>query len=217
MQDSFIKHADIINTYYENDAKKLYKMVDKVLKNLHFTDVDVEDFYSFASEIFVVEVIPNYNPEKPFEAFLYSTLYKKFCTRMTRETRDKRCTKVEIDGVDENGNKIKIKEIIPDVRMDASIKDEDGSTYGELIPDKTDIENEIFGVEDREEWHREVKIFLTLLSPLQKKIALMLSDNYTPEEICEDLHIDMTHYNHSVKRMFADENIKILRPLMNHN
>ena len=61
----------IINTYYSNEAKELHKMVDKVLKNLHFTEVDTEDFYSLATDIFVSEVIPNYNPEKPFESFLY--------------------------------------------------------------------------------------------------------------------------------------------------
>lgn len=217
MEELFVRYEDIINTYYENDAKKLHNTVNKVLKNLHFKDVDLEDFYSFATEIFVMEVIPNYNPEKPFEAFLYSTLYKKFCTRMTRETRDKRCTKVEIDKVDEHGNKKKVKEIIPDVRMDAPIKDEDNSTFGDLIADKTDVENEIFGKEDREEWHKEVKQYLSSLSPLQKRIIFMLSDNYTPNEICEDLHIDISHYNHSVNRMFADEKTKILRPLMNHN
>ena len=101
--------------------------------------------------------------------------------------------------------------------MDAPIKDEDNSTFGDLIADKTDVENEIFGKEDREEWHKEVKQYLSSLSPLQKRIIFMLSDNYTPDEICEDLHIDISHYNHSVNRMFADEKIKILRPLMNHN
>ena len=136
---------------------------------------------------------------------------------MKRETRDKRCTKVENDKVDEHGNNKKVKEIIPDVRMDAPIKDEDNSTFGDLIADKTDVENEIFGKEDREEWHKEVKQYLSSLSPLQKRIIFMLSDNYTPDEICEDLHIDISHYNHSVNRMFADEKIKILRPLMNHN
>ena len=39
------KMQSIINTYYSNEAKELHKMVDKVLKNLHFTEVDTEDFY----------------------------------------------------------------------------------------------------------------------------------------------------------------------------
>ena len=66
MEELFVRYEDIINTYYENDAKKLHNTVNKVLKNLHFKDVDLEDFYSFATEIFVMEVIPNYNPEQPF-------------------------------------------------------------------------------------------------------------------------------------------------------
>ena len=51
------KMQSIINTYYSNEAKELHKMVDKVLKNLHFTEVDTEDFYSLATDIFVYEVI----------------------------------------------------------------------------------------------------------------------------------------------------------------
>ena len=38
MQDSFIKHADIINTYYENDAKKLYKLLKELADYLLIQD-----------------------------------------------------------------------------------------------------------------------------------------------------------------------------------
>ena len=44
----------IINRYYENEARELHKMVDYVLKKLHFTEVDKEDFYSLATDIFFV-------------------------------------------------------------------------------------------------------------------------------------------------------------------
>ena len=50
----------ILNTYYANNAKKLHIMVDKILFKLRFTDVDNEDFYSLANEIFV-DVIKRYD------------------------------------------------------------------------------------------------------------------------------------------------------------
>ena len=42
----------IIATYYANDAKKLQQMSDKVLTKLKFFDVDKDEFYSLADEIF---------------------------------------------------------------------------------------------------------------------------------------------------------------------
>ena len=36
----------IIDSYYKNNAKKLHKMVDKILQKLHFIDVDKDEFYS---------------------------------------------------------------------------------------------------------------------------------------------------------------------------
>ena len=203
----------VTNLYYENNANKLHKMVDRVLKSLKFHDIDVEDFYSLANEVFTI-VLRDYNKEQDFDGFLYSSLYKKFCTEMTGRTRDKRCTKEEIEEENEQGNKVIQKKVVADIRLDAPIKDGENSTYGDLVPDKNTVESEVIGEEKREEWHKEVKKYLESLSPLQRKIAFLLSDNFTPEEICEDLHITMSHYNNSVRRIFAHEKTKILIPLV---
>ncbi len=199
--------------YYKNNAKKLHNMVDKILYRLKFRDIDYEDFYSLANEVFT-SALNNYDKEKDFDGFLYSCLNKKFKTEMTRRTRDKRCTKIEIENIDEFGNKIIRKKIIPDIRIDASLKEGESFTFGDIIADKTLIEEKVIGGDEREEWHTEVKQYLKSLSPLQRKIAFMLSDNYLPDEICKELHITMNHYKNSVKRIFADEKIKILRPLV---
>lgn len=199
--------------YYENNAKKLHKMVDNVLHNLKFNNIDYEDFYCLANEVFTI-VLRDYDKEQDFDGFLYSCLYKKFCTAMTRTQRDKRCTKVTVTKINEDGSKVAEKEVVQDIRMDAPIKDDENSTFGDMIAAKTNVEDKVFGEEDREEWHKEVKIFLQSLSPLQREIAFMISDNFTQEEICDELHITMKHYSNSVKRIFADEKIKILRPLV---
>ena len=188
----------ILNLYYENNANKLHKMVDKILIKLKFHDIDNEDFYSLANEVFV-DVLKRYDNSKDFDGFLYSSLYKKFCTEMTRRNRKKRqADKMALSWEEKVGNS------------------EDNVTIGETIADKNTIESELFE-EKKEEWRREVKEYLQKLSPLQRKIAFLLSDNNTPYEICEELHITMQHFENSLKRILADERIKPLRPLVERN
>ena len=59
----------IINTYYKNNAKNLHKMVDKILVRLKFFDVDQDDFYSLANEIFF-DAIKRYDGKQSFKGFL---------------------------------------------------------------------------------------------------------------------------------------------------
>lgn len=188
----------IINAYYVNNASKLHKMVDKILFKLKFVDVDREDFYSLANEIFV-DVIRRYNGKQDFDGFLYSCLTNKFKTEMTRQNRQKRqADKMALSLEEKVGN------------------DDKNVTIGELIADKNTVESEIFK-EKKEEWRREVKEYLEKLSPLQRKIAFLMSDNNTPDEICEELHITMKHFENSLKRILSDERIKILRPIVERN
>ena len=188
----------IINAYYVNNASKLHKMVDKILFKLKFVDVDREDFYSLANEIFV-DVIKRYNGKQDFDGFLYSCLTNKFKTEMTRRNRQKRqADKMALSLEEKVGN------------------DDKNVTIGELIADKNTVESEIFK-EKKEEWRREVKEYLEKLSPLQRKIAFLMSDNNTPDEICEELHITMKHFENSLKRILSDERIKILRPIVERN
>lgn len=188
----------IVNSYYANNAIKLRKMVDKILIKLKFYEVDNEDFYSLANEIFV-DVLKRYDGKQDFDGFLYSCLMNKFKTEMTRRNRQKRQADRTALSLDEKVG-----------------SDEDGMTVGDTVADKKTIEGEIFK-EEREEWRKEVKEYLEKLSPLQRKIAFLLSDNNTPNEICEELHITMKHFENSVKRILADERIRPLRALVERN
>ena len=188
----------IIVSYYADNAKKLHKMVDKILLKLKFFDVDSEDFYSLANEIFV-DVLRRYDGKQDFNGFLYSSLYKKFCTEMTRRGRMKRAA-------DKNA-----------ISIDAKIcNEEESPTIGDTLTTGKTIESELFE-ENKDEWKREVKEYLQKLSPLQRQIAFLLSDNNTPDEICEELHITMKHFENSLKRILADERIRPLRPLVERN
>jgi hypothetical protein len=79
-QDLFVKHTDIIEDFFGDNSRKLHKTVDTVLNNLHFYDVDETEYYSLTDEIFITEVLANYDDKQDFMKFLKTCLYKKFCT-----------------------------------------------------------------------------------------------------------------------------------------
>ena len=187
---------EILNVYYADNAKKLHKTVDKILfKFGGLSNKDVDDFYSLANEVFV-DVMRRYDASQSFDGFLYSCLSKKIKTEMTKRNREKR------------------KADRMAVSIDAPIGEDDGSTLRDVIAGDFTIEKEVIEKKKREEWRKEVEEYLNNLSPLQRKIAFLLSDNSTPDEICEELHITVKHFKNSMKRILADERIKPLRPLV---
>ena len=199
----------IINSYYKNEAKKLHKMADKVLKNLHFVDVNREDFYSLATDVFVTEVIPNYKPGKSFDSFLYSVLYKKFCTEMTKSTRYKRCKKIKTEEKDEKGNVILKEVIIPDKWLNSPVGDRENSTLEDVIPAHKTIESMVFG-EKEIGYSEKMTQYLNRLSLLQKEVLRLISIGFMPSEILEELHINQKMYEDCYQAIHSYRNISIL-------
>lgn len=186
----------ILIAYYSDNARKLHKLVNKILLKFGgLSDKDLDDFYSLANEVFV-DVMRRYDGSQPFDVFLYSCLSNKIKTEMTRRNREKR------------------KADIMSVSIDTPIGDDENSTIGDLIVDDFTIEKEVFEKNKRGEWRKEVYEYLSSLSPLQRKIAFLLSDNNTPDEICKELHITIKHFENSMKRILADERIKPLRQVV---
>ncbi len=198
----------VIHSYYENEAGKLHNMVDKILFQLRFYEVDKDDFYSLANEIFV-SVLKNYDDRQDFDGFLYSCLEKKFKSEMTRRTRDKRCTKVKIRMIDENGNETIRTKIIPDVCIDTPLNDEEDLTLGDTIADSFDTFSKVF--EGKEEgYSKRVLNYLSRLSQLQKKVLSLFAAGYTPPEIKEELHITDRQYNDCQAAIHSYRNVSIL-------
>lgn len=186
----------ILTTYYANNAKKLHKIVDKILLKFGgLLDKDMDDFYSLANEVFV-DVMRRYDGSQSFDGFLFSCLFNKIKTEMTRRNREKR------------------KADRMSISIDTPIGDDENYTIGDLLADDFTVEKELFEKERKDEWREEVIEYLNSLSPLQRKIAFLLSDNNTPDEICEELHITIKHFENSMKRILADERIKPLRLLV---
>lgn len=186
----------ILITYYANNARKLHNMVNQILLKFGgLSDRDLDDFYSLANEVFV-NVMRRYDNSQSFDAFLYSCLLNKIKTEITKRNRIKR-----------RSDRMAIS-------IDTPIGDDENSTIGDMIADVFSVENEIFGEKKKEKWRKEVIEYLNNLSPLQKKIVLLLSNDNTPDDICEELHITMKHFDNSMKRILSDERIKPLRPLV---
>lgn len=186
----------ILITYYSNNARELHRVVNKILLEFGgLSHKDMDDFYSLANEVFV-DVMRRYDNSRPFDTFLYSCLSNKIMSEMTSRNREKRKT-----------DRLSIP-------IDTPIGDDENITLGDMIADKFSIEKEVFEKNNKEEWRKEVIEFLYGLSPLQRKIALLLSDNNTPDEICEELHITLKHFENSLNRILSDEKIKPLKKLI---
>lgn len=164
-------------------------MVDKILFKLRF-DVDNEDFYSLANEIFV-DVLRRYDGKQDFDGFLYSCLTNKFKTEMTRRMRQKRQT-----------DRMSIS-------IDTPIGDKENSTIGDILADKNTVENEFFG-ENKDCYTKEMSQYLSRLSLLQKEVLRLISIGFEPNEILAELHINRKQYEDCYNAIHSYRNISIL-------
>lgn len=179
----------IINSYYEANAQKLRKMVDKILFKLKF-NVDNEDFYSLANEVFV-DVLKRYDGTQSFDGFLYSCLMKKFKTEMTRRNRKKR----QADRMA--------------VSIDSPIGDKECFTIKDILPDENTVEK-IFFEENSDGYSKEICKYLNRLSSLQREVLRLISIGFTPYEIIEELHINKKQYEDCYTAIHSYRNISIL-------
>lgn len=204
MKELFVKFKDIVDYYFNNDAKELHKVVDKVLNNLHFYNVDKEEFYSLADEIFVTEVLPSYDSTQEFEKFLYCCLYMKFCSSMTKSNRDKRSNNVKVEKRDENGNVVKdengnviMEKIkIADESIYTPIKDDSDTTVGDMICGDNGIDCDM----------QIVFEYLNTLSPTQKKIVELKLQGLSDNEVKETLGFSDKKYERCYSKLKSLEN-----------
>lgn len=180
----------IVVSYFQNNAKKLNNMVDKILFKLHFVDIDKNDFYSLANEVFMYAV-RDYEPSKSFDGFLYSCLYKKFCSEMTRRHREKR------------------KADRMSISIDTPVGEDKSLTLGDMIADDFDVEKEVLE-EDEEEYSSKMLLYLSRLSNLQKEFLKLNIAGYLPREIREELHISEKEYADCYAAIHSYRNVSVL-------
>ncbi len=122
----------ILDTYYADNAKRLHKVVDKILLKFGgLSNKDKDDFYSLANEVFV-DVMRRYDCKKSFDGFLYSCLSNKIMTEITRRNREKRKAdklSISLDGITGNDEECNLLEFIPsdfDTFEEAAKRQENG-------------------------------------------------------------------------------------------
>ena len=139
-----------LNRYYENNAAKLRKIVDKILRKFGGV-TDNQEFYSLANEVFL-DVLRKYDPEKKCDPFLYSCLSNRIKSKMSSVNCKKR-KKVLV--IDKGGTKEKV--YVGDISLDAplAMMEKKNLTLKDVLPSDYILEENIF------EMKRDDKVKLT--------------------------------------------------------
>ena len=193
----------IIEKYYANNASKLRKMVDGIVKKFGgLSQKDMDEFYSLANQVFWIAA-KDFNGCGNFNGFLYSRLSLKIMSMMTERNRQKRS---DIQTVThENGAIEKI--FHQTLSLDAPIKDDDRTTLGEVVESQFDIFDEILGLSCSE----NVIEYMDKLTPRQKEIAQLMMDGYGKSDIQKKLNISEKRYIKLLSNMKSFEKTRYLR------
>lgn len=184
--------SGILDRYYADNAKKLHKVVDKILVKFGgLSDKDTDDFYSLANEVFV-DAMKRYDYVQSFDGFLYSCLSNKIMTEITRRNREKR------------------KADRMSTSLDAVSGNDEEFSLLEIIPSDFDTFEEVAKAQERDLYQDKVQMYIARLSNEQVNILNLLIDGYKPNEIREILEISAREYADDMQIMKSYENIKIL-------
>ena len=179
---------EILIEYYENNAKKLHKVVNKILLKFGgLSDKDLDDFYSLANEVFV-DVIKRYDSSQPFETFLYACLLNKIKTEMTKRNREKR------------------KADRMSISIDTPIGDDENTTVGDMVADTLTVEKILFE-ENEESYSKRMLLYLSKLSDFQKEVLRLNIAGYLPGEIREELHMSEKEYSDCYAAIHSYRNV----------
>ena len=181
----------ILVQYYNNNARKLRKLVDGILAGFSgWSNKDVDDFYSLANEVFV-DVMRKYDNSQSFEVFLYSCLSNRIKTEITKRNREKR-----------KADKLSIS-------IDTPLSDEEDITIADVIADDFDMEKEVIG-KGQETGSLRIAKYMDKLSRLQKSVLKLVIDGYLPEEIREKLKINKAQYADCYEAIHSYRNVCVL-------
>ncbi len=190
-EESTVLQPDI-HGYYANNAKKLRRMVDRILSKFGgLSNKDMDDFYSLANEVFV-GVLKRYDGEQSFDGFLYSCLSNKIMSEITRRNREKR------------------KADRMATSLDAINGDNEECSMLNFIQSDFDTFDEAVKMQGSGQYQDKVQMYISKLSNRQVNILNLLVDDYKPNEIRKILEISPREYADDLQIMRSYENVKIL-------
>lgn len=177
-----------IDIYYQDNGKKIRRMVDRILIPFGgISQKDKDDFYSVANETFV-HVLKVYNPEQNFDTFLYSCLQRKIKTEITRRNRIKRRSDAMSVSLDSTDNETNISYLVQ-------------------IASNFDVWEEVNKNKCQNE---KMEKYLNSLSKTQRKILFMLAEDFKHDEIESALKISHQQFLDNLKSIRDYENVCIL-------
>jgi len=190
-EESAVLQPDI-HDYYADNAKKLHRMVDRILSRFGgLSNKDMDDFYSLANEVFA-DVLERYDYVQPFDGFLYSCLSNKIMSEITRRNRKKR-----------RADRMATS-------LDAVSGDNEKGCLLDFIPSDFDTFNEAVREQGSGQYEDKVQMYMSKLSNRQVNILNLLIDGYKPNEIRQILEISPREYAGDMQIMRNYENVKIL-------
>lgn len=190
--DLLTLQSDILDSYYADNAKKLHKVVDRILSKFGgLSNRDKDDFYSLANEVFA-EIMKKYDYEQSFDGFLYSCLLNKIMSEITRRNREKR------------------KADRMAVSFDVTKENEEECSLLDIIPSDFDTFEEVAKRQGHGQYQDKVQQYISRLSNRQVNILNLLVDGYKSNEIQRILDISSTEYSEDLKIMRSYENVRIL-------
>lgn len=200
----------ILNDYYKNGGEKLHKLVNQIINKKYggTADKDMDEFYSVANDVFADIVLHNrYNSSKgDFDDFLYGALCLAIIDEFKKQNRDKRTTKIEV--IDENGNLKKIS--VPNVYLESAVDGYDNLTIGDTIKSDYNLEDETFrGLSESD--NENIREYISTLTPTQKKIAELIGEGLSKNEIIKKIRISKSAYSNNLKAMRHFEKVRILK------
>ncbi len=182
---------EILEQYYENNAKKLRGIVDKILLRFGgLSDKDVDDFYSLANEVFA-DAIGRYKEDQSFDGFLYSCLSNKIKTEMTKRNRYKRRAD---------------RMAVP---LDMPVGDGEHCTLAEKIPSDINVEDEVLG-NSMELMDQRIQDYLGSLCGIQRRIIEMKMQDIGTACIKKQLNLTNKQYQSYMRQAVQYEHIRLL-------
>ena len=200
----------IINEYCENDMKKLKQICYTVWGNKGLPNCYHDDLYDDAMNVLSESVI-TFNPDgkASFKTYLTNNIRMSY-GQWYRDThlRSKRSNLLLDENgkikKDENGNPI----IIHNVSLDAPTPD--CLDIIERISLNYNLEDEVISSNKQESTSDKIREYLNNLPKEQRKVAYLIMDGYSCEEIKEILHIEQSEFTNCMNGLKAYRNISIL-------
>lgn len=203
----------VINELFSNDAKELQRICNKeIVKFGGISDMDLDDFYSRVGwDISIAKEKFDPSKGKTFKDYVNGVIKLSVWKEMKHRNREKRQVTVEVEEKDSSGKIKKNKEYVKNISFDAPV--EDGIDLCERIASDFNIDNDLL-CKSQYGYNDKIEKYLNSLSVLQRKIAEMIMNGYSVNDIKKKLNLSDKQYkdcwevisSYDKKRVLYEEN-----------